>query len=92
MVGASLFERAFAIMLHIGLSVMVMRAVEDRDLRWLGLAILVHFLANLAAVTAQRFLGVIGAEAVVAAFGLGMLWFTLSRRPRPVATDARGAS
>lgn len=89
MIGASLVERVFAVMLHIGLSVMVMRAVEDRDLRWLGLAILIHFLANLAAVTAQRFAGVIGAEVVVAAFGLAMLAFTIRQRPRvPVALPA----
>jgi uncharacterized membrane protein YhfC len=82
LIGASLIERVFAIMLHIGLSVMVMQAVEGRGLKWLFLAMLIHAAANGATLIVQRAFGVIGAEIAVAVFGLAMLAYTLSMRPR----------
>jgi len=89
-IAASLIERAFAVMLHIGLSVMVMRAVENGGLGWVLAAVAVHALANFAAMTAQRFGGIFIAEAIVAMAGLAMLAFTLRQRtpaPRPPGVD-----
>lgn len=85
-IGASLIERVFAVMLHIGLSVMVMQAVQGRGKKWLLFAMLIHAGANGAALLAQRAFGVVGAEVAVALFGLAMLAYTLRMRPR--ATDA----
>jgi uncharacterized membrane protein YhfC len=83
LIAASLIERAFALMLHIGLTVMVMRAVQGGGLKWVAAAIAVHAAANLAAVSVQRFAGIVAAEVVVGVFGLAMLWFTLKQRPTP---------
>lgn len=88
-IAASLIERAFAIMLHIGLSVMVMRAVEGGGFGWVLGAMGVHALANLLAITAQRFGGIVAAEIVVGVIALAMLAFTLRQRPvgsAPIAT------
>jgi uncharacterized membrane protein YhfC len=87
MIGASLIERVFAIMLHIGLSVMVMQAVEGRGMKWLFLAMLIHAAANGVTLIVQRSAGVIGAELVVAIFGLTMLAYTLRQRPAQPAHD-----
>ncbi len=54
LIGASLIERVFAVMLHIGLSVMVMQAVQGRGMKWLLLAMLIHAGANGATLLAQR--------------------------------------
>lgn len=86
-IAASLIERVFAIMLHIGLSVMVMRAVEGDGFKWVLAAIAIHAAANFAAVTAQRFGGIVVAEVIVAVFGLAVLAFTLSQRPRARASS-----
>ncbi len=80
-IAASLIERVFAITLHIGLSVMVMRAVEDNRFEWVLAAMGIHALANLLAVTAQRFGGVVVAEVIVGVIALAMLAFTLHQRP-----------
>jgi uncharacterized membrane protein YhfC len=79
-IAASLIERVFAIMLHVGLSVMVMRAVEGGGLKWVLAAVAIHALANFAAVTAQRFGGILLAEVIVGIAGLAMLAFTLRQR------------
>jgi uncharacterized membrane protein YhfC len=83
-IAASLIERVFAILLHIGLSVIVMRAVEGGGFKWVLAAMAVHGLANFAAVTTQRFGGIVAAEVIVGVFGLAMLAFTLRQRPQPV--------
>jgi uncharacterized membrane protein YhfC len=83
LIAASLIERVFALMLHIGLTVMVMRAVEGNGIKWLFTAMAIHGLANFAALTAQRFGGIVAAETVVGVFGLAMLAFTLRQRPPP---------
>jgi uncharacterized membrane protein YhfC len=87
LIAASLIERVFALMLHIGLTVMVMRAVEGGGVKWWLAAIAVHGLANLAALTAQRLGGIVAAEAVVGVFGLAMLAFTLRQRPASPASQ-----
>ncbi len=81
LIGASLIERVFAIMLHIGLSVMVMRTVEGRGVRWLILAILIHGIANTVALVTQRLGGVVAAEVAIGVIGLALLAFTISQRP-----------
>lgn len=92
LIAASLIERVFAIMLHIGLSVMVMRAVEGGGFKWVLVAMAIHALANFAAVTAQRFGGVIAAEVVVGVLGLAMLMYTLSQRPRTMLPSPHPAA
>ncbi len=87
-IGASLFERIFAIIIQIGLSVMVMQAVQGRGMKWLLLAITIHAAVNAAALMAQRALGIAGAEIMVGLFGLAMLAYTLSMRPRRVPSSA----
>ncbi len=82
LIGASLIERVFAIMLHIGLSVMVMQAVEGRGSKWLFLAMLIHAAANGVTLIAQRSFGVVAAEAIVGIFGLSMLVYALRMRPK----------
>lgn len=86
LIGASLIERVFAIMLHIGLSVMVMQAVEGRGLKWLFYAMLIHASANGTMLIVQRAFGGLAAEVAVGIFGLAMLAYTLAMRPRK--TDA----
>ena len=80
LIGASLFERVFAIMLHIGLSVLVMQGLQQRAFGKVILAMMIHAMANAVAIVAQRATGIVGAEAVVAVVGLGILTFTLSQR------------
>jgi len=63
---ASLIERALAIAIHIGLSVMVMRTLATRRSAWLIVAIVAHGVYNLVGIAAQRWWGVWGAEAVIA--------------------------
>jgi uncharacterized membrane protein YhfC len=89
LIGASLIERVFAVMLHIGLSVMVMQAVQGRGLKWLLFAMLIHAAANGVTLIVQRSFGVVGAEIVVALFGLSMLAYTLKMRTStPAMTSA----
>lgn len=85
-IGASLIERVFAIMLHIGLTVMVMQAVEGRGMKWLLLAMLIHAAANGVTLIVQRAFGIAGAEVTVAIFGLAMLAYTLRQRPAIAAS------
>lgn len=92
LIGAALIERVFAIMLHIGLSVMVMQAIEGRGMKWLLLAMFIHAVANGVTLIVQRSFGVVAAETVVGIFGLAMLAYTLRMQPRtpsePTVTPA----
>lgn len=81
LIAASLIERVFALMVHIGLTVMVMCAVEGGGVKWWLAAIAVHALTNFAAIAAQHIVGIVVAEVVVGMIGLAMLWFTLRQRP-----------
>jgi uncharacterized membrane protein YhfC len=83
------FERVFAMLFHIGMSVLVLRAVETGAKRWLALAIALHIGFNALAVIAQQYAGVAAAEAVIFLGGIGALIWTLRQRPRAGAdTDA----
>ncbi len=71
-------ERIFAILLHVGLSVMVLQAVNRRQIRWLLLAILLHAAADSGGVLLLRAgLPVPFVESYLALFALGMLAYTL---------------
>jgi uncharacterized membrane protein YhfC len=86
-------ERIFAICLHLGLSVMVMRAVTRRNLGWLLLAIAWHTAANAVALWVGAASGNLYlAEVPVAVFALaslGIIW--LQREPAPAAQPEAAA-
>lgn len=87
LVGA--LERVFAVCLHIGLGVMVTRAVVHGKRAWLLIAIGVHIAANALTLIAQHFGGIWAAEAVIALIALGALLWVVRIRPRfGVAGDA----
>jgi len=76
-------ERVWALMIQIGCSLLVWRAVARKDLRWLAAALLAHFSIDSVAGAAQRgLLTIQTTEAVVTAIGLVLLVFYLIRLPR----------
>jgi uncharacterized membrane protein YhfC len=78
-------ERAWAIILHLSLSVLVLQAFTRRRIYWLGLAILWHAFANAVALYAAMTWGIYHSEAalgVVALLSLGII-FAL-RTPEPL--------
>ena len=83
------WERVPAMLLHIAASLLVMRAVRDRNVRWLFAAIALHVAMNtLAVVTMQQF-GVITAEIALTIVAIGCAWIiSLQCRPSPAAPDA----
>ena len=88
-------ERAFAICLHLSLSVLVLQCFTRRKWFWLPLAIGWHALVDGVALVAVQHLGPYWTEALVgmmAVISLGIL-FALRPRPMPPAasTDARPA-
>lgn len=82
-------ERAFAIVVHLSLSLMVLHAVSRRSLSWLLLAIGWHTLLNAAALIAVQYGSEVWAEVAIGAFALVSLgliyrWRTLSpQAPEP---------
>jgi uncharacterized membrane protein YhfC len=83
-------ERAFALCLHLGLSILVLQALTRRNWLWFALAVLWHALVDAAAVFAMRTWGVYPAEGLVAAGGLlsvVMVWLLRDREPEPIAQD-----
>ena len=76
-------ERAFSLMVHLSLSVMVMRALTHRNPGWLGAAVGWHALVNTVAVIALFNLSPAATEAVIgltAGLSLGIL-FALREPP-----------
>jgi uncharacterized membrane protein YhfC len=85
-------ERLFALCMHLSLSVMVMRALSQHNLLWLGAAILWHALADGATVLGQGSgLGALRLEALVGAFALGSLVMIFAMRPRQPEAVAEAA-
>jgi uncharacterized membrane protein YhfC len=83
------WERVPALLLHVAASILVMRAVRDRDVRFLFAAIALHIALNTLAVLTQQQFGVIAAEAVLTIAALGCAWIISSQRRRgPAAPDA----
>jgi len=79
-------ERVFAVMCHLGMTVLVMRAVTRGRVRWLLAAILVHTVLDAGAVYAMREWGLLATEGLVALKGIALLWLTLAlREPGPTA-------
>lgn len=70
-------ERAFALTTHLALSVLVMQVFLRGQWRWLGFAILWHWLANTLAVYVAATWGPLAAEGLLAVYalaGLGMIF------------------
>jgi len=77
-------ERAFALIVHLSLSAMVMRALTHRNLGWLGAAVGWHALVNTVAVIALFNLSPAATEAVIgltAGLSLGILMALRDRFP-----------
>jgi uncharacterized membrane protein YhfC len=71
-------ERLSSMVVHVGLSLLVLRAVTAGGSRWwLAAAIGFHTLSNLVGVGAAKLLGVWPAEGVIAVFALLAVWWTL---------------
>lgn len=80
----AVLERAFAIILHLSLSILVLQVFTRRRIIWLGLAILWHALANAAALYAAMTWGVYHSEAAVGIFALLSLGIIFAlRTPEP---------
>jgi uncharacterized membrane protein YhfC len=77
-------ERALAICLHLGLAVLVWRAVVSRSIGWLALAVGWHTLANAVALIVYQQWGAYAAEGTVAILaGISLVLAFASRRAAP---------
>lgn len=77
------FERIWALMIQIGCSLMVWRAVARRDVRWFAAALAAHFsIDSVAAATQRGLVSVETTEAIVTAIGAALLLFYLIKLPR----------
>lgn len=80
------FERVWALMIQIGCSLLVWRAVARKDFRWFVAALAAHFSIDSVAASAQRgFISIPNTEAIVTVVGLALLAFFLFRLPRKPA-------
>lgn len=75
-------ERAFAICLHLALSVMVLYALAARRPAWFWLAVLWHAVVDGTAVYVGQKYGAIPAEVVVGLMAIGSLWILFNLRAR----------
>jgi len=66
-------ERIFALCIQVALSLIVLQAFWQRNLRWLAYAIALHFVVDFAAVMAARLAGALLGEVVVGAFAAAAL-------------------
>lgn len=83
-------ERLFAMLFHIGLSVMVMRSVQYRRPLWLMAAVLLHAALDTGVVLMQQYgAGLWATEAVVAAAGLAFLAYTVLSKPKPATNPPK---
>jgi uncharacterized membrane protein YhfC len=73
-------ERAATLALHLGLSVLVLQAVQGRGLWWLGAAVALHTLINAAGLFALQTWGPYWAEALIVLVGLATLAWGLALR------------
>jgi uncharacterized membrane protein YhfC len=79
-------ERLIALLIQIGLSLIVWRAVETRRLSILALAIFLHALIDFPAGLAQtRQLSIAAVEGLLVIVGAGLLAFFLGKLPRKLA-------
>jgi uncharacterized membrane protein YhfC len=84
------YERLCAIAAHVGMSVLVMRAVTRRNLGYLALAVLAHTALN-APVLYRPLLGEAGLYAILTATALALVGVTAWLRERPPRGSAGGA-
>ena len=85
-------ERVFAIMLHIALATLVMRAVTRRQLLYLLAAVALHTAANAWAIWALKTAGMGITEGGVAVLALFCLWLIWRLREAPAAAEPEPAS
>lgn len=90
------WERAWAIAVHVGLSVLVLQVFHLRSYAWLVLAIAFHTLVNFASVGLLTLLGpgrvsaAVATEVLLAVLGGAALWAAWRLRDRPLVGAARG--
>jgi len=80
-------ERCAALALHLGATVLVLQAVQRRELRWLGAAVGWHALVDAAAVIGVSVWGMYVTEGLLLLFGglsLGLVWLLRAEPPAPV--------
>jgi len=78
-------ERLFAVILHLSLSLLVLRAVTRKQVVWVAAAITWHALANAGAVYLSQKVGPLAAEGFLALVAILSLAFIFaSRTPEPV--------
>jgi uncharacterized membrane protein YhfC len=82
-----LAERAFAITLHISLSVMVLYSIAYKKPIWFWLAMLWHALVDAAAVYLLPIIGAVGVEGVVAVMAIVSLAILLGLRSKFIPLD-----
>jgi len=78
-------ERVFTIVVHLALSLMVMRSARSSTPWWLLLAIAWHTLLNAAAVVTVVMTNAVITELVIGVFALISLWLIYRWREQPVA-------
>jgi uncharacterized membrane protein YhfC len=88
-------ERVSSMMVHCGLSLLVLQAFTRNSRSWLAIAIAFHALSNVVGVGVSTKVGVWAGEAAIAAFALAALawtvrWVRDDRRARAAFTDASG--
>ena len=72
------YERVMAIVIQIGLSVMVLESFRRKDLRYLGAAVLIHFVIDFAVLMVVSG-GVLYAELMTTGFALALGYWSLGR-------------
>jgi len=85
------YERVGAMVLHVGMSVLVLQRFLRGQRRWYWAAVGFHSLANLATVLVARSVGNVAAEGVLTVFALGVVWFTLRLRDEDASDVPRPA-
>lgn len=86
------YERVCAMLVHIGMTVVVLQRFVRGERRWYWFAVGFHALSNQAAVMASRAWGAVAAEGVITVFALAALWLTLRlRSPLPKASGSAEA-
>ncbi len=75
------YERMGSMLVHIGMTVLVLQRFLRNQRRWYWLAVGFHALMNGASVVTMKQVGPLAAEGVVTAFALLSLWLILRLRP-----------
>ena len=91
----ALWERVAAVMLHVSLSLLVLRTVVTRRPQWYAAAVVLHIAVNAMAVTLLPRTGPVAVELALTAVAATLLWLTLRMRhtwpipePEPAAVAA----